>query len=326
MLASRNGALLFAAITIVSTMVLVGDEDNGGVLETTTERLTDQRGQMAERVRKFEQGSPSAPIILPYDPNDPIVGVNGSAPGNIEPDDRGTNFEISPGSIRNGPPVRLNLPPPASDRAIVQGLNGSANNGSDGPPSGPPGIPPSNDRPSPSLAFDEKVYGPMRPTYSGIATGPICPQGSRLSRSESAPAMTSKSTSSNDLAEKRTEFAEDRTDWAEDRTVQATERTYAGWLRTAFAAIGIGLGFRAVFGEFEPEWLAQAIASVFIALGGVVSFSAQRNACKSMSRLHTHDITAPRTLHMRWLSYIISAGAFTLLAALWLLHKEVAIT
>lgn len=55
--------------------------------------------------------------------------------------------------------------------------------------------------------------------------------------------MNDTQNSSNELAEKRTEFAEDRTDWAEDRTIRAAERTYAGWLRTAFAAIGIGLGF-----------------------------------------------------------------------------------
>ncbi len=131
------------------------------------------------------------------------------------------------------------------------------------------------------------------------------------------------SPSSNELAEKRTDFAEDRTDWAEDRTVQATERTYAGWLRTAFAAIGIGLGFRAVFGEFDPPWLAKGIATVFIIIGGIVSWSAQRNACKTMARLHTHDIKAPRTLHMRWLSYIVSGGAALLVAALWLLRKSV---
>lgn len=48
------------------------------------------------------------------------------------------------------------------------------------------------------------------------------------------------------------ELAEERTGLAEDRTIMATERTFAGWMRTAFAAIGIGLAFRAVFGEFDP--------------------------------------------------------------------------
>ena len=47
---------------------------------------------------------------------------------------------------------------------------------------------------------------------------------------------------SQELAEGRTNYAEDRTDWAEGRTAMANERTFAGWMRTAFAAIGIGIG------------------------------------------------------------------------------------
>ena len=38
-----------------------------------------------------------------------------------------------------------------------------------------------------------------------------------------------------------THWAEFRTDLAEDRNIMAMERTFAGWMRTAFAAIGIGL-------------------------------------------------------------------------------------
>ena len=60
-----------------------------------------------------------------------------------------------------------------------------------------------------------------------------------------------------ELAEKRTEAAVRRTDFAEDRTVQATERTFAGWLRTAFAAIAVGIGFQALFGELDPPWLGR---------------------------------------------------------------------
>lgn len=116
-------------------------------------------------------------------------------------------------------------------------------------------------------------------------------------------------------------LAEQRTDWAEDRTIQATERTYAGWMRTAFAAIGIGLGFRALFGEFDPPWLAKGIATVFILLGAVVAWSAQNNACKTMARLTSHDIDKPKTLHMRWLSYIVSGGAVILALALWFLRE-----
>ncbi|RDC60971.1 hypothetical protein HME9302_02188 [Alteripontixanthobacter maritimus] len=133
--------------------------------------------------------------------------------------------------------------------------------------------------------------------------------------------MTNNKNSSNDLAEKRTDMAEDRTDWAEDRTIQATERTFAGWLRTAFAAIGIGLGFRAVFGEFEPPWLAQAIATGFIVMGGIVAFTAQQRACASLAHLSTHAIRAPATRHMRILSYCVTAAAVVLVVALWWLHE-----
>ena len=44
-----------------------------------------------------------------------------------------------------------------------------------------------------------------------------------------------------DKPDKSTQWAEFRTDLAEDRNIMAMERTFAGWMRTAFAAIGIGL-------------------------------------------------------------------------------------
>ena len=47
-------------------------------------------------------------------------------------------------------------------------------------------------------------------------------------------------------------LAEERTDLAEDRTILANERTYAGWMRTGFAAIAVGLGFQALFAQMEP--------------------------------------------------------------------------
>lgn len=46
-----------------------------------------------------------------------------------------------------------------------------------------------------------------------------------------------------------------RTDLAEDRTVLANERTFASWFRTGFAAVGIGLGFQALFLRMEPAWV-----------------------------------------------------------------------
>lgn len=121
-------------------------------------------------------------------------------------------------------------------------------------------------------------------------------------------------------SDKSTEWAEFRTDLAEDRTIQATERTFAGWLRTGFAAIGVGIAFHVVFGEFEPPWLAQAIASLFIVLGMTIAFTAERRARSSFSRLSSHEIDRPETPNIRWMSWSIIVGGLALIAGIWILN------
>ncbi|MCP2017878.1 MAG: DUF202 domain-containing protein [Erythrobacter sp.] len=120
--------------------------------------------------------------------------------------------------------------------------------------------------------------------------------------------------------DKSTEWAELRTDLAEDRNIMALERTFAGWMRTAFAAIGIGLGFKAVFGAFDPPWLAKAIATVFILAGGWLAITAQRRACHTMEKLSAHKFEAVSTPNFRVLAYAIAAGALILTAGLWILN------
>lgn len=127
-------------------------------------------------------------------------------------------------------------------------------------------------------------------------------------------AEKSSTTSSNELAE-------ERTDLAEDRNIMAMERTFAGWMRTAFAAIGIGLGFRAVFGEFDPPWLARAIATAFILLGAVVAFTAERRASRTFDRLNSHQLDAPKVPSLKWMGWTVAGGAILLAAALWVLHE-----
>lgn len=116
------------------------------------------------------------------------------------------------------------------------------------------------------------------------------------------------------------ELAAHRTDWAEDRTILALERTFAGWMRTAFAAIGIGLGFRALFGELEPPWLARAIATLFIAMAMVFAIGAERRTCRSFSRLSSHAVSSPDLPNLRWIAYGVAFGAGVLIAALWILR------
>ena len=123
-----------------------------------------------------------------------------------------------------------------------------------------------------------------------------------------------------DNPDKSTQWAEFRTDLAEDRNIMAMERTFAGWMRTAFAAIGIGLGFRAVFGEFEPPWLAKAIATVFIVGGGWLAVTAERRACRTLERLDPHQFEAIPRPNFRVMAYAIAAGAAVLTAGLWILN------
>ena len=123
-----------------------------------------------------------------------------------------------------------------------------------------------------------------------------------------------------DEADKSTAWAEFRTDLAEDRNIMAMERTFAGWMRTAFAAIGIGLGFRAVFGEFDPPWLAKAIATVFIVGGGWLAVTAERRACKTLARLDPHKYEAISTPNFKVMAYAVATGAAVLTAGLWILN------
>jgi putative membrane protein len=117
----------------------------------------------------------------------------------------------------------------------------------------------------------------------------------------------------------RTELAGERTDMAEDRTALANERTFAGWARTAMAAIGIGLAFNALFGEMQPTWAAKAIATVFIVLGIFLIVMAERRACAINARLSSHSVQALKTMNVRIVALGIGLGAVALIAALWLL-------
>jgi putative membrane protein len=117
----------------------------------------------------------------------------------------------------------------------------------------------------------------------------------------------------------REELAEDRTDLAEDRTSMANERTFAGWARTAMAAIGIGLAFNALFNAMEPEWAPKAIATVFILLAIFLIYMAERRACAVSARLDTHAGKDLSSMNIRAIAIAIGFGAACLIAGIWLL-------
>lgn len=127
--------------------------------------------------------------------------------------------------------------------------------------------------------------------------------------------MTGKS--SNDLAEDRTDLAEERTDWAEDRTILANERTFAGWMRTGLASVGIGLGFNALFGKLEPDWLPRAIATIFTLIGIFIFYAAQRSGRRVQDRLTSHDSTPMQGMNLQLIAAIMAFGSLSLAVAMW---------
>lgn len=89
-----------------------------------------------------------------------------------------------------------------------------------------------------------------------------------------------------------TEQVASRNDLAEDRTLLASERTFAGWMRTSFASLEIGVGFHALFGELQPSWLPRAIATSFMMLAMAVVILAERRATAVLARLSPHVVVA----------------------------------
>lgn len=134
----------------------------------------------------------------------------------------------------------------------------------------------------------------------------------------------SKEDPSNELADERTEmadertgWAEDRTDWAEDRTIMANERTFAGWMRTGLTAVGIGLGFNALFGKLEPIWLPKAIATLFMVIGIFIFWIAQHNGCAVQKRLSSHDANPVKPIYLKLVAGLMSLASGSLVAAVW---------
>ena len=115
------------------------------------------------------------------------------------------------------------------------------------------------------------------------------------------------------------DLARARTDLAEDRTVLANERTFGSWLRTGFGAIGIGLGFHALFGRIHPLWLPRAIATAFLVIAIIIFIAAERRACIVIRRLHTHKIETVKIGVLRLITAVTVAATLALVAAIWLL-------
>ncbi|NNC73459.1 MAG: DUF202 domain-containing protein [Sphingomonadaceae bacterium] len=128
-------------------------------------------------------------------------------------------------------------------------------------------------------------------------------------------------TDNNELAENRTELADERTDLAEDRTLMANERTFAGWMRTGLAAVGIGLGFNALFGRLEPWWLPRGIATAFILIGIFIFYAAQRRGRKVLDRLQSHNAEPLGGVNLLAVAIVFSAASLVLIAGIWIMES-----
>lgn len=120
----------------------------------------------------------------------------------------------------------------------------------------------------------------------------------------------------------RTGLAEDRTDLAEDRTVLAHERSFAGWLRTGMAAVGIGLGFNALFRAIEPVWAPKLIATMFLVIAIGIFISAERRACSIFSRLDAHKVDAVKPIRIRIMAWFLASATTALVVAFWVLPNN----
>ena len=111
-----------------------------------------------------------------------------------------------------------------------------------------------------------------------------------------------------------------RTDLAEDRTILANERTFAGWMRTGFAAVGIGVAFHVLFGEIEPPWVPRAIATVFLLLAILVVVLAASRATAVVRRLDAHVVETARVAHLRLIAACVVVATAALIGAIWFLE------
>lgn len=120
----------------------------------------------------------------------------------------------------------------------------------------------------------------------------------------------------------RTDLAESRTEMAEDRTVLAHERSFAGWVRTGLAAVGIGLGFNALFATLEPTWIPKAIATGFLLAAIYIFISAERRARSIIDKLEPHKVTVLKPMRIRLLAWALVAATTALAVTLWLFAPQ----
>lgn len=119
------------------------------------------------------------------------------------------------------------------------------------------------------------------------------------------------------MTKDKNELADQRTKWAEDRTLMANERTFSSWMGTGLGAIGVAIGLKAVFGDFDPTWAAKLVATIFLIAAIAIFWAAQRQALKTFHRLTDNDANAQPSKSYTLLASIMTFAALATGAILW---------
>lgn len=117
----------------------------------------------------------------------------------------------------------------------------------------------------------------------------------------------------------RDTLAENRTKWAEDRTLMANERTFSGWMGSGLGCLGIAIGMQAVFGAFEPTWIAKCAASLFVIVAVYVFQTALSNSRQTKKRMDAHVSEPVSDTNLAWIAHLLSAGSIGICLVLWLI-------
>jgi len=94
-------------------------------------------------------------------------------------------------------------------------------------------------------------------------------------------------------------------------------------MRTGLAAVGIGLGFNALFGKLEPLWIPKAIATLFMIIGIFIFWIAQQNGCAVQNRLNSHRATPVKPNNLRIISGLMATGAIALIVGIWMIDMSI---
>lgn len=106
---------------------------------------------------------------------------------------------------------------------------------------------------------------------------------------------------------------------SEDRTIMANERTFSSWTGAGMGAIGLALAFKAVFGAFEPVWLAKAISTIPLIAAFFLFYSAQKKACATLDRLTERKVEATGQRSYKTIAALMCLTAIGTAFILWTL-------